>query len=144
MIFFFTKEYHETMILVNFYVFTRPDFRQRPNGLSACPLILLFVRPLVCEHSILKIEYNQFEANNGTDGPQGKGLWESGGQRQWWIRTGMAQNAVPVKFFMTGTALRLRLPYVKQWLLGGHRAACENQSQKYTQESKEDACYGHM
>jgi len=82
MIFFFTKEYHETMILVNFYVFTRPDFRQRPNGLSACPLILLFVRPLVCEHSILKIEYNQFEANNGTDGPQGKGLWESGGQRQ--------------------------------------------------------------
>jgi len=36
------------------------------------------------------------------------------------------------------------LPYVKQWLLGGHRAACENQSQKCTQESKEDARYGHM
>ena len=36
------------------------------------------------------------------------------------------------------------LPYAKQWLLGGHRAACENQSQKCTQESKEDARYGHM
>jgi len=36
------------------------------------------------------------------------------------------------------------LPYVKQWLLGGRRAACENQSQKCTQESKEDARYGHM
>jgi len=34
--------------------------------------------------------------------------------------------------------------YEKQWLLGGHRAACENQSQKCTQESKEDARYGHM
>ena len=37
------------------------------------------------------------------------------------------------------------LPYVKvKQLLGGHRAACENQSQKCTQESKEDARYGHM
>ena len=36
------------------------------------------------------------------------------------------------------------LPYVKQWLLGGHRAACENQSQNCTQESMEYARYGHM
>jgi len=36
------------------------------------------------------------------------------------------------------------LPYVKQWLLGGHRAACDNQSKKCKDESQDDLRYGHM
>jgi hypothetical protein len=36
------------------------------------------------------------------------------------------------------------LPYVKQLLLGGHRAAGDIQSKKCEQESKEDSRYGHI
>lgn len=36
------------------------------------------------------------------------------------------------------------LPYVKQWLLGGHRAACDNQSKKCKKESHGDLRYGHL
>ena len=36
------------------------------------------------------------------------------------------------------------LSYVKQWLLGGHRAACDNQSKKYVHETQDDSRYRHM
>lgn len=36
------------------------------------------------------------------------------------------------------------MPYVKQWLLSSHRAACDNQSKKCEQESKYNSRYGHM
>jgi hypothetical protein len=36
------------------------------------------------------------------------------------------------------------LSYVKQWLLGGHRAACDNKSKKCVQENQDDSRYGHM
>ena len=38
------------------------------------------------------------------------------------------------------------LPYVKKWLLGNHRAACDNQSKKCEEESKskEGSRYRHM
>jgi hypothetical protein len=36
------------------------------------------------------------------------------------------------------------LPYVKQWLLGGHRAACDIKSKKCVQENQDDSRYGHM
>jgi len=35
------------------------------------------------------------------------------------------------------------LPYVKQWLLGGHRDACDNQSKKCKKESHGDLRNGH-
>jgi hypothetical protein len=38
------------------------------------------------------------------------------------------------------------LPYVKQWILGGHHAACDTQSKKCKPESQDqdDIRYGHM
>ena len=36
------------------------------------------------------------------------------------------------------------LPYVKQRLLGGHRAACDNQSKKFKKESHGDLRCGHL
>jgi len=36
------------------------------------------------------------------------------------------------------------LPYVKQCPIGGHHAACDNQSKKCKKESRGDLRYGHL
>jgi hypothetical protein len=36
------------------------------------------------------------------------------------------------------------LPYVKQWLLAGHHAACDNKSRKCKPENQDNLRYGHM